>query len=333
MLKWRIIAITASLVPLIIIALLLNVGPQDILEVGVLPFAIASAAAITKLFVQGIRFHYFVRSFVGRVTTAKSNIFARVGSEFLNLTTPAYIGGEFLRVAWLYKHGVSSGKGMWIITVEVISDVLVGSVLAYIAAAWAFLAGNYLIAFGILAITSPIFGTYMILLVMSSKKIFQIPKFSQPLIGKFMGPARALKIVNTCNDALGGLCQMARENLNSLSLKIFVVGFALTFLGAAIHAVTFMVLANTIVGIGFFESLMAVAASISIGTLPISPGGSGTSEFGIGAYLPTFGLDPVSFGSIIIAWRIASYHIILILSWIVLMKMAVSRGSIMKPPS
>jgi hypothetical protein len=78
---------------------------------------------------------------------------------------------------------------------------------------------------------------------------------------------------------------------------------------------------------------MAVAASISIGTLPISPGGSGTSEFGIGAYLPTFGLDPVSFGSIIIAWRIASYHIILILSWIVLMKMAVSKGSIMKPPS
>lgn len=323
--KWRIIAIVASLVPLVIIALLLDVGPADIIAVGIIPFALAAAAPVAKLLVQGVRFHYFIKKFVGPVTGLGGSIVARTGSEFITLTTPAYTGGEFLRVAWLHKKGVHAGKGMWVITVEVISDVMVGSTLSYIAAIWAFLAGNYLIATGIVVITSPIFATYIVLLVMSSKKILQLPNFTATVIGKFVGSTRAQKITGTANDILKGLCEMSKENLHSSSLKIFAIGLALTFIGASIHAVTFMILANTIASVGFFESLMAVAASVAIGTLPISPGGSGLSEFGIGAYLATFGLDALSFGSIIIAWRIASYHVPLVISWFVLMKMAVSK--------
>lgn len=318
--------------PLVIIALLLDVSPEDILAVGILPFSIAGAAAIAKLVVQGFRFHYYVKNFVGSVASLGDSILARTGSEFITLTTPAYTGGEFLRVAWLHKKGVHAGKGMWVITVEVISDVMVGSILSYIAAIWAFLAGNYLIATGIVVITSPIFATYIILLVMSSKKILQLPKFTAVMLGKFVGAARAEKYVGTGNDILRGLCEMSKENLHTSSFKIFAVGLALTFLGASIHALTFMVIANTVAPVGFFESLMAVAASIAIGTLPISPGGSGLSEFGIGAYLATFGLDALAFGSIIIAWRIASYHVPLIVSWIALMKMAVGKIS-SKPTS
>ncbi|MFQ5920823.1 MAG: hypothetical protein ACE5JV_02265 [Nitrososphaerales archaeon] len=51
------------------------------------------------------------------------------------------------------------------------------------------------------------------------------------------------------------------------------------------------------------------------------------SEFGIGYYLITFGIDPTLFGSIIIAWRLASYHVPLAISWIALMKMAVRKTS------
>jgi hypothetical protein len=324
-LKWRIIAVAASVVPLIVIALLLDVDPSDIIDVGIFPFALASGAAVAKLLVQGLRFHYFVRRFVGSVSSLGGSIVARTGSEFVTLTTPSYTGGEFLRVAYLYKKGVHAGKGMWIITVEVISDVLVGSILAYIAAIWAFLAGNYLIAIGIVVITSPIFATYMILLVMSSKRVLQLPKFAAPLVGKFVGTARAEKLVGTGNDILKGMCEMSRENLHASSLKTFAMGIALTFVGASLHAITFMIIANTTATVGFFESLLAVAASIAIGTLPISPGGSGLSEFGIGAYLATFGLDPLAFGSIIIAWRIASYHVPLVVAWAALMKLAVGK--------
>jgi hypothetical protein len=329
-LKWRIIAIVASIIPLFIIGALLDVGPDDILAVGVVPFVLASGIAIAKLLIQCVRYHYYINSFIGPVATGRQNTEVRIGSEFVTLTTPAYIGGEFVRVAWLNKKGVHPGKGMWIITTEVISDVLVGSTLAFMAAFLAFMAQNYLIGAGILAITVPIFAAYMALLSLSSKRILQMPRFTKPLVAKIFGPVKAEQWITNTNDILKGLCEMARENLSSSAIKVFAIGLALTFVGASLHALTFMVVANTVADVGFFESLMSVAASVAISTLPISPGGSGLSEAGIGLYLDTFGIDAVKFGSIIIAWRIASYHVPLVLSWIVLMKLAV--GRVDKPP-
>ena len=328
--KWRIIAIVASIVPLFIIGALLNVGPDDILAVGIVPFVLASAISVAKLLVQTVRYHYFINSFVGPVTTLRQNTLVRIGSEFVTLTTPAYIGGEFVRVAWLNKKGVHPGKGMWIITSEVISDVLVGSTLAFIAAILAFMAENYLVAAGIVLIAGPIFAAYMTLLVVSSKRILQLPRFALPLLTKVIDSIKAEQWIQSSNDTLRGLCEMARENLRSSSMKVFAIGLALTFVGASLHALTFMVLANTTASVGFFESLMAVAASVAISTLPISPGGSGLSEAGIGLYLNTFGIDAVTFGSVIIAWRLASYHVPLVISWIALMRLAV--GKVDKPP-
>jgi len=330
-LKWRIIAVIASIVPLIIIALLLDVGPEDIFAVGIIPFVLASSAAFAKLVIQGVRFNYYAKSFVGQVGSVGKNIEVRIGSEFVTLTTPSYTGGEFVRVAWLYKKGVHAGKGMWVITTEVISDVLVGSILAYIAAFLAFIAENYLIATGIVVITTPVFAAYMTLLILSSKRILQMPRVTLPVLTRFVGSAKGEKWTYTMNDILKVLCEMARENLHSSSIKIFAVGLALTFVGASLHALTFMVLANTTASVGFFESLMAVAAGVAIGTLPISPGGSGLTEVGIGYYLNTFGIDPVSFGSVIIAWRLASYHVTLLISWIALMKTTVGKIKKYKP--
>lgn len=308
-----------------IIAALLDVGPEDILAVGVVPFVLAGLAAIAKLIIQGIRYHYYVNSFVGSVAAIHKNIEVRMGSEFVTLTTPSYTGGEFVRVAWLHKKGVHAGKGMWVITIEVISDVLVGSMLAYAAALLAFIAENYLIATGIVVITTPIFAAYMALLVLSSKRILQMPKFTLSLLSRIFGSDKGRRWTHTMNDTLKVLCETSRENLRSSSLKIFAIGLALTFVGASFHALTFMILANTTASVGFFESLMAVAASVAIGTLPISPGGSGLSELGIGYYLNTFGIDPTMFGSVIIAWRLASYHVTLLISWIALMKITVGK--------
>jgi uncharacterized protein (TIRG00374 family) len=93
-------------------------------------------------------------------------------------------------------------------------------------------------------------------------------------------------------------------------------------MAALLYALTFFILANINATIGLFESLMAVSSSTAIGTLPISPGGSGLSEVGLGYYLNTFKFDPALFGSVIIAWRLASYHVPLIISWVVLVKMS-----------
>jgi uncharacterized protein (TIRG00374 family) len=320
--QWKkILAVTASVIPLIIISMLLNVKPEDILSIGILPFILASAVAVAKLYIQGLRFHYYVRSFLGNgIGNINKNIQVRIGSEFVTLTTPAYTGGEWVRVAWLYKNGVHSGKGLWIITIEIISDVLVGSTLAYIAMIIAFGAHNYLISTAILVIVTPVFASYMTLLALSARKIIQMPRFTKPLLTKLFGEEKGEKWTNVMNDSLRGLCEMSRLYLKRSSLRIFMVGLALTFTGAALHGLTFMIVANSKAPIGFFESIVMVAASIAIGTVPISPGGSGLTELGLAYYLNTFNLDPTRLGEVIIVWRIVSYHVPLFVSWIFLVK-------------
>jgi uncharacterized membrane protein YbhN (UPF0104 family) len=78
--------------------------------------------------------------------------------------------------------------------------------------------------------------------------------------------------------------------------------------------------------INFFHSLMATMASISIGNLPITIGGSGLTEFSIWAYLGhlknlTFEVTKDSLQwNIVIGWRIATYHVGLVISWLFLMR-------------
>jgi uncharacterized membrane protein YbhN (UPF0104 family) len=99
--------------------------------------------------------------------------------------------------------------------------------------------------------------------------------------------------------------------------------------------VSFMVLANAVEPrIGLFDSLMATSASTAVSNLPITIGGSGLAELGIWAYLvnlsgiPNLG-DVVKDSqlNVIIAWRIATYHVPLVLTWIALMKITVYRVS------
>ena len=87
--------------------------------------------------------------------------------------------------------------------------------------------------------------------------------------------------------------------------------------------------------IDLFGSLLATSASTVLSTLPITIGGSGLAELGIWAYIsnlsgiPSF-QDVVKDSqlSVIIAWRIASYHIPLLIMWIALMKLTIGKVSL-----
>jgi uncharacterized membrane protein YbhN (UPF0104 family) len=72
---------------------------------------------------------------------------------------------------------------------------------------------------------------------------------------------------------------------------------------------------------------LATSASTVLATLPITIGGSGLAELGLWAYVSDLNsipdLDDVikdSQLSVIIVWRIASYHVPLVIMWIALMK-------------
>ncbi len=333
--NWRLVAIPASVVPFIILFITAKISPQDVLAVGFVPFLAAAAAALIKMLLQALRFKYFIRHFLGYdVASTGKTVAARLAGEFVTQTTPSYVGGELVRIAWLSKNGVPPGKAAWVTTMEIIADVFVGSVLAFIAGALAIYRGGSVVGLAVILITIPTLAVWLGLILFSAKRTLRLPSFSQRIVEKFLSKKRAENLINTSNIAIADLCSMSREIFNSKkSIRTFAVGIAITVIAFIFYGISFMVLANAIEPrIGLFDSLMATSASTAVANLPITIGGSGLAELGIWAYLANLSgipnLDDVITDSqlnVIIAWRIASYHVPLVLCWIALMKITVYR--------
>ena len=335
--NWRLVAIPASVVPFIILIISAHVSPQDVLAIGLIPFLAASAAAIMKMMLQALRFKYFIRRFLGYdVASTGKTVAARLAGEFVTQTTPSYVGGEFVRIAWLSRNGVPAGKAAWVATMEIIADVFVGSVLAFIAGALAIYRGGSVVGIAVILVTIPTFAIWLSLVLFSAKRTLRLPSFSQRIAEKFLSKKRADNLINTANTAIADLCKMSRENFNSRkSINTFAVGIAITVIAFVFQGLSFMVLANAVESrIGFFDSLMATSASTAVANLPVTIGGSGLAELGIWAYLANLSGIPNlqdvvkdSHLNVIIAWRIATYHVPLVLTWIALMKITVPKIS------
>jgi hypothetical protein len=63
--NWRIIAIPASMIPILIIAIQFEIKPEDVFAIGILPFLAAVGAMMIKLILQGMKFAYIVRKYLG----------------------------------------------------------------------------------------------------------------------------------------------------------------------------------------------------------------------------------------------------------------------------
>jgi len=287
--------------------------------------------SLAKVFLQAYRFKYFVDKFLEyKVSSSIKLISVRVGSEFVTNTTPSYIGGEIVRIAWLTKHKVPAGIAAWITTMEIIADVFVGTILALFAGIIALYNGAILIGTIIILISSFIFGFWLIVVILSAYYNIQLPKVITKLVSKFLSQERSDKIIHYTNTAISDLCTMSRNNFNSRrTIKIFFVGMVLTFFAFACLGASFLVLGGLIESdLGLYDSILATAASTELGSLPITVGGSGLTEIGLWAYVSGLNNLPSlnevlkdSHLDVIISWRIASYHIPLMIMWIVLMRL------------
>jgi uncharacterized protein (TIRG00374 family) len=337
-LNWKLLAIPASVVPLLIMFLFTKVSFSDIFAVGLIPFMASIASVMGKIMLQAFRFKYFINEFIGRdVSSTSSIISARLAGEFVTQTTPSYVGGELVRVAFLTKNGVPVGRSAWVTTLEIIADVFVGTMLAFVAGAVAIYNGGDFIGIAVILIAIPTLAFWLSLVIFSAKRNLQLPSFSKKILRKLISKEKADRMIDSTDAAIADLCKMSRENFNSMkAVKVFAVGIALTFAAFVLQGVSFMVLADSVGShIGLFGSLLATSASTVLSTLPVTIGGSGLAELGIWAYIsnlsgiPSF-QDVVKDSqlSVIIAWRIASYHIPLLIMWIALMKLTIGKVSL-----
>jgi uncharacterized membrane protein YbhN (UPF0104 family) len=332
-LNWRLIAVLVSFLPVILLFIFSPVSVTDIFSVGIAPFLMAVLFSLAKVFLQAYRFKYFVDKFLGyKVSSSFKLISVRIGSEFVTNTTPSYIGGEIVRIAWLTKNKVPAGIAAWITTMEIIADVFVGTILALFAGIIALYNGAILIGTIIILISSFIFGFWLIVVILSAHYNIQLPNVITKLVRRFLSYERSDKIINYTNSAISDLCTMSRENFNSKrTIKIFFVGMVLTFFAFACLGASFLVLGGLIESdLGLYDSILATAASTELGSLPITVGGSGLTEIGLWAYVSGLNNLPSlnevlkdSHLDVIISWRIATYHIPLMIMWIVLMRLTV----------
>ncbi len=330
--NWRIIAIPVTMIPIIMIAIQFDVKVEDVLAIGAIPFLGAVGAICVKLALQGIKFSYITRQYLGTFDSIWRMTGVRIGSEFIKFTTPMFVGAEFVVIYWLHKKGVQPSKAMWIAILDIVTEVLAGGVLAILAGILALLSGAYVVAAIILGTSIFVTTLWMALFFLSAKRTFQIPKLISKIVIKLL-KEKGEKSINQTNMWMEEVCSMSRENLKTKkSKKVFLNGFAISIVSWIFYGLSFMIIAS---GTGYiinvFDSVMAVLGANAIGNLPITVGGSGLAEFGIVAYI--YNLNPFNFeipeGSniwdAVIGWRIATYYVPIFITWLLLVKLALSK--------
>ena len=330
--NWRIVAIPVTLIPIILIAIQFDIKIEDILAIGIFPFVGAIIAMMIKLGLQGIKFAYITRKYLGNTDSFLKLVGVRVGSEFIKFTTPMFIGAEFIVIYYLKKKGIELSKATWIALVDIVTEVLAAGLLSMLAGIIALLNGAYVVGIVILATSISITTLWMVMFFLSSKHTFQVPNVLETLVTK-LGKEKGTKIINQTNDWMEETCTMIRENIKTPeSKKIFTVSFLLSIVSWSFYGISFMIIAmGTGYIISIFDSIMAVMGANAIGNLPITIGGSGLAEFGIIAYLNN--LNPFDFTitegilawDAVIGWRIATYYVPIAITWLLLVKLALSK--------
>ncbi len=332
LMNWRIVAVPVTLIPIILIAVQFDIKIEDILAIGIFPFIGAIAAMMIKLGLQGIKFAYITRKYLGNTDSFFKLVGVRVGSEFIKFTTPMFIGAEFIVIYYLKKKGIALSKATWIALVDIVTEVLAAGLLSMIAGIIALLNGAYVVGIVILATSISITSLWMIMFFLSSKHTFQVPNILETIVKK-LGKEKGNKIINQTNSWMEETCTMIRENIQTPeSKKIFTISFLLSLVSWSFYGISFMIIA---MGTGYiisaFDSIMAVMGANAIGNLPITIGGSGLAEFGIVAYLNN--LNPFDFTitegilawDAVIGWRIATYYVPIAITWLLLVKLALSK--------
>ncbi|CAI9830796.1 conserved membrane hypothetical protein [Nitrosopumilaceae archaeon] len=330
--RWRLAVIPATLVPILVIAAQFDIGIEDVLAIGALPFAAAAGAMMAKLGLQGAKFAYITRSYLAGFDSVARLAGVRVGSEFVKFTTPMFVGAEFVVIYYLHKKGVDASRASWIAIMDIVTEVLAAGILSAVAGVIALAAGAYVVAAVVLGTSISVTSLWVALFFLSSRRNFQVPR---PLAAAAVrvGGERAAKYVGKTDEWMSDICTMSREHMGTRKARrVFTVSFLLSLASWGFYGISFAAVAAGVgYAVGLLDSVMAVMAANAVGNLPITVGGSGLAEIGIIAYLND--LNPFDLGErggdlewdAVIGWRIATYYFPILVTWLLLVKLALSR--------
>ncbi len=211
-----------------------------------MPFALAAVVSSAKLLIQVLRFRIIVTGFASDSRPDLGGVaIARMGSEFVALSTPSMVGGEFVRAAWLAGKGVVGGKALWIGYFEVVVDVYVSSALGLISAAYAFSRGATVLASTILVIVLLLVVGYSIFfLVPAFRGIPKIPGRLFRFAGLFIGGPRATRLEKAVQEGSVNFSLAARAILSRDALPTILYALVLTVIQALLSGLVLWIILN-----------------------------------------------------------------------------------------
>jgi len=306
-------AVVLSVLILAVISSAFHVDPRVLLQIQLAFLAAATLSAILRLLAQGLRFNYIVRSFSGREFPFWEGIAVRFASEFVAMTTAAYVGGEVARAAWLAKKGEASGRALWLPYIEIVFDVFCANLIAFAAGAYALYAGGRSIAIVLLVLSSAILVLITAVVMVSRKGMIRVPRALLRPLRAIVGGKRAEELMAKGNAMMAEFCEASVMTLTGRNLRKIAIVALYTLLIAALTSSTLWLVAQGLsLDLSFAESALLVYSSIVLGNLPVTLGGSGLAEAGVYLYSDqVFGLAS---WPMVFSWRIISYHVPLVIT-------------------
>jgi uncharacterized protein (TIRG00374 family) len=302
-----VLGILLSLTILGIVASQFNYNFGSILSIQPLYLALALSSSVILLLLQGLRFRYVVDSFTekGPFPVVES-LAIRLGSQFVAMTTPAYVGGEVARAAWLTTRGVPGGAALWLPYTEIIFDVISTDIIAFTAGIVALLASQFFLG-SVLTLMSAVMLVLIIVVVrLARSESVHVPHAVSFLLVRLLGVRRGGWLTERGNKLLlefryASIATFNRGNLSKLAwISLYTAAIVLST-----AACLFFTAAGLGVHLTLYQASLAVFASIILGNLPVTFGGSGLAE--VGVYYYTSLVFGISSWPLVFAWRVASY--------------------------
>ncbi|MEM2689024.1 MAG: lysylphosphatidylglycerol synthase transmembrane domain-containing protein [Nitrososphaerota archaeon] len=297
----------------------LMVNLEDVIKIGIAPIMLTSSLIIIRLLIQGLRFYTFIKgSHVNFNPKIRECILVRIGSEFVAATSLSYIGDELVRAGYLIMRGLDSGKALWISYSETFYDVFMGTSITIIAALYIILMiGDITLGSILLMITLPILFFYLFIFYtgLTGRTFSHTFEYFHDKVGRssLLG-----KMINWLKETYSSFSSSLRLYHSSLNKYVILLNVFLTMVLSIIYGLTVLIIYDAGgVRLEFFESLLAAYSGVALGVLPITLGGSGTTELGISLYIHS--LKGEWAGAAVVAWRLATHITTLIISFVFLM--------------
>src|SRR5580704_10711865 len=217
--RWVAVGVTLSSAIVIAITIFSGVTWSDLERLGYLPFGLAAAASVARLLVQALRFRVIASGLAGEPKPEMSGaVIARMGSEFIAMSTPSEVGGPVLRAAWLSGKKVEGGNSLWIGYFEVLIEIYVGSALGLVAAAYALSKGAVIVGSTIAVIATVLIVGYTLVFIVPALRSIKVPHHVFSLASLVLGAPRATAlylraVVGSLNFSLAARAIMSRKTL------------------------------------------------------------------------------------------------------------------------